>query len=762
MFLDGGAVPNPGTGSPSHRSGCGVLYLRPRDLPDGGGDGEFDSPDDAPDEYDGKTLRQSHYWCGRNTTNNESEYWSLLNALHFLDTKLPLGATDSLLFVMDSELVVKQMKGEYECRNRRLGCLKTSADVIVARLRGNGVSVKFVHRKREHNTRADALATLAMAPGHGRPIPDGLLRTVRSWARPYPLAASHGESDSDSDDTDDNSSPPFSAEECVDEQYTWRQLREMMGDLAVVDGYGMLGAALGVRDAGLDFMSEHVRERTRRAVSLTTKLHQLDDSWCAFLLLRFVGSARMRFTPRVMPYTKIGEFIQTVDNTTTAELSRNLGVVGGISEAARDQASLPPKEGGLGLPRCSDTAPAACIASWSAVMPLLKQHLQANPNFTAMYRYITRDLMSEHGEDPLGVVAAHAKLKTEERWLNDRANAKLVNPENPDKAKAPVALGSTAKQTLTKTKKQTEWSLSLLVSTRVKAQLLGPYDDHDLDSPYTPALTNADRRRILSCGGHLAHEFIGMAPRLARVGVTPPVIPGEGFMRVLQFRLGLPQSYYTSGGRTCRCGRAGDVFGDHSIGCKFGGLALKRHNGPVRTLCAMFRRIAVSVHSGGHYPPLEDPPEGEPAHNYPDFVVSDYPDLGDTAVCDVTIYHPNTPSAKARDRTPHTAIPLATAVRAAREKVTKYEKFLRLLEAEQGRPRPASEHFVPLAMETYGAVSTELYKMFQWLIKTWVRVNQASPSQEAYYRHEWKYRFSTSVQMVNAKMLADAGTPRHL
>ena len=64
-------------------------------------------------------------------------------------------------------------------------------------------------------------------------------------------------------------------------------------------------------------------------------------------------------------------------------------------------------------------------------------------------------------------------------------------------------------------------------------------------------------------------------------------------------------------------------------------------------------------------------------------------------------------------------------------------------------------------MTPYGAVSTELYKMFQWLIKTWVRVNQASPSQEAYYRHEWKYRFSTSVQMVNAKMLADAGTPRH-
>lgn len=120
---------------------------------------------------------------------------------------------------MDSELAVNQMKGEYACRNRRLECPKRSADAIVARLCGSEVSVKFVHCKREHNTRAGALATLAMAPGLDGPMPDGLLQTVPP-ARPHlhPLATPDGDSDDDSDDSNDNSSPPFPAEECVEKQ----------------------------------------------------------------------------------------------------------------------------------------------------------------------------------------------------------------------------------------------------------------------------------------------------------------------------------------------------------------------------------------------------------------------------------------------------------------------------------------------------------------------------------------------------------------
>lgn len=86
----------------------------------------------------------------------------------------------------------------------------------------------------------------------------------------------------------------------------------MMGNIAVVDGYGMLGAALGVRDIDVEFISEHARERIRRAVFLTTKLHLPGDSWCAFLLLHFVSSARIRPTLQVTSHTRIRELVQMV------------------------------------------------------------------------------------------------------------------------------------------------------------------------------------------------------------------------------------------------------------------------------------------------------------------------------------------------------------------------------------------------------------------------------------------------------------------
>ena len=41
------------------------------------------------------------------------------------------------------------------------------------------------------------------------------------------------------------------------------------------------------------------------------------------------------------------------------------------------------------------------------------------------------------------------------------------------------------------------------------------------------------------------------------------------------------------------------------------------------------------------------------------------------------------------------------------------------------------------------------------LIRSWVSANQAGASQAAYYRHEWKYRFSSAMQKWNGRMLAD-------
>ena len=87
-------------------------------------------------------------------TNNIAEYNGLLAALRW--------AVDhdvSTLHVRsDSELLVKQMRGEYRVKNPGLLPLYEEARALVQRLG----KVRFEHVRREHNGEADRLANEAM------------------------------------------------------------------------------------------------------------------------------------------------------------------------------------------------------------------------------------------------------------------------------------------------------------------------------------------------------------------------------------------------------------------------------------------------------------------------------------------------------------------------------------------------------------------------------------------------------------------------
>jgi len=88
------------------------------------------------------------------TTNNVAEWKSLLIALEKckeLDNK-------NLLIFMDSELVVKQFKGEYKTKHPDLVHLKEK----VFKLKTSFESIEIRHIKRELNKRADELANLAL------------------------------------------------------------------------------------------------------------------------------------------------------------------------------------------------------------------------------------------------------------------------------------------------------------------------------------------------------------------------------------------------------------------------------------------------------------------------------------------------------------------------------------------------------------------------------------------------------------------------
>ena len=89
-----------------------------------------------------------------NATNNQAEYRGLI---HALATAADLGGT-RVLVRGDSELVIKQMKGQYRVKNAKLKPLYEQAVAAAGRFE----KVMYEHKLRDQNKLADRLANLAM------------------------------------------------------------------------------------------------------------------------------------------------------------------------------------------------------------------------------------------------------------------------------------------------------------------------------------------------------------------------------------------------------------------------------------------------------------------------------------------------------------------------------------------------------------------------------------------------------------------------
>jgi len=87
-------------------------------------------------------------------TNNVAEYRALIAGL---EAALSHGVTE-LDVVSDSELLVKQMRGEYKVKNAALKALSTQAAAL-----GRGLdSLSYTAVRREHNELADTLVNEAL------------------------------------------------------------------------------------------------------------------------------------------------------------------------------------------------------------------------------------------------------------------------------------------------------------------------------------------------------------------------------------------------------------------------------------------------------------------------------------------------------------------------------------------------------------------------------------------------------------------------
>lgn len=130
-YIDGGARGNPGP------AGFGVRIEDP----------------------DGQLVDELHGPLGI-ATNNIAEYNGLLAALRWAATR----GESHVQIRADSELLVKQMRGEYRVKNEGLKPLFLEACALVRRI-GH---VSFAHVPRAQNKEADRLSNLGMDEAEAR------------------------------------------------------------------------------------------------------------------------------------------------------------------------------------------------------------------------------------------------------------------------------------------------------------------------------------------------------------------------------------------------------------------------------------------------------------------------------------------------------------------------------------------------------------------------------------------------------------------
>ncbi|MCC5910473.1 MAG: ribonuclease HI family protein [Clostridiaceae bacterium] len=125
IYTDGGSRGNPG------EAGIGVVIK----------------------DAEGNIIKEVSQYIG-NQTNNVSEYKALSRGL---EVALDMGAT-SVKCYLDSELVTKQIKGEYKVKNERMIPMYNMVMPLIKKFD----SFAIEHVRREMNKEADALANKAM------------------------------------------------------------------------------------------------------------------------------------------------------------------------------------------------------------------------------------------------------------------------------------------------------------------------------------------------------------------------------------------------------------------------------------------------------------------------------------------------------------------------------------------------------------------------------------------------------------------------
>lgn len=122
------------------------------------------------EDASGKKLAELSEYLG-DKTNNHAEYCGLIAALDYARAH----GQNALRALADSELLVRQMRGQYKVKSAELRPLFERAKALTAQLDWFVIE----HVPREQNRAADRLANQAMDKGSGKPKPAEVGGVVR-------------------------------------------------------------------------------------------------------------------------------------------------------------------------------------------------------------------------------------------------------------------------------------------------------------------------------------------------------------------------------------------------------------------------------------------------------------------------------------------------------------------------------------------------------------------------------------------------------
>lgn len=152
LYIDGAARNNPGP------AGAGIYLLK------------NDSPMVGTPVVDTPVVREGFFLGSR--TNNQAEYLALVIGAALIRMHVRQG--ERIRIISDSQLLVRQMMGQYRAKNPALKQLQKAAVDLL-----KGYEYRFDHVMREENVMADSLANKGIDQ-HVR-VPEDIVTMLRTY-----------------------------------------------------------------------------------------------------------------------------------------------------------------------------------------------------------------------------------------------------------------------------------------------------------------------------------------------------------------------------------------------------------------------------------------------------------------------------------------------------------------------------------------------------------------------------------------------------